>query len=249
MEWTDTEIQRLKELQSSGKKWVEIGEALNRTEMSVRKKFYSLEKPKEETKEITPCNRYPRVYLKGCVFDIETTAFTAGGVQDHLICASFLPLDGDEVITLQIEWADNRDDRRLLEKVRTEIEKYDVLSGHYVLGFDIPFLNSRLAYHGMAHISRKILVYDTYSAARRSCIKSERRSLAFLSDFFKLKNEKTSIYPVAWQNIDSSDRKEFEYARAQITEHCAGDVRMTRDLFDCLWAIDRSMVSLPVYKK
>lgn len=248
--WTDAEIQELRSLKASTQDitWKEIAEKLSKSIDNCRKKYYTLEGVSKPEEKITPCT-HPRVTFKAAVFDIEVTDFHAGGVRDHFICMSVLPLGSEDVTTVKVNFADNRDDRRVLKEARDLLSQYQILIGHYVTGFDLPWLNSRLAYHGMESLPNRFLIYDTYQSARRSCIKSDRKSLAFLSDFFHLKNEKTSIYPVAWGQIDSPDRKEFEYALVNVVEHCEGDVRMTRDLFDALWSIDRSMTALPVYRK
>lgn len=248
MEWTDADVQRLKELKAANHTWKQIGETLGRNADTVRTKYRLLGIPEPLQEKITACN-YPRVELRGCVFDVEVTDFHAGGVRDHFICMSVMPLDKDEITTIKIAFSDNRDDRRCLKEARELLSQYQLIAGHYITGFDLPWLNSRLAYHGMECLSHKFMVFDTYQSAKRSCIKSDRKSLAFLVDFFRIPNEKTAIYPVEWSQIDSPDRKDFEYALVNITEHCESDIRMTRKLFDALWAVDRSATNLPVYRK
>jgi hypothetical protein len=196
-----------------------------------------------------PKKDVPRVELRSAVFDIETTDFSAGGFNAHLVCMCILPLDSDEVITHQIEFEDERDDRRVLQEAVDHLCEFDIIIGHYITGFDLPYLNSRLIYHGLAQLQKRFIVYDTYQAARRMNLKSDRKSLAFLGDFFQLKNRKTSIYPVSWSHIDSNEEDDFFEARQQIVDHCVGDVIMNRELFSMLWERDRSMASLPVYKK
>ncbi len=63
--------------------------------------------------------------MKAAVFDIETTDFTTGGIRDHLICTSVLPLDSDEVITISIEFKDRRNDKKLIKKIVNELNQYD----------------------------------------------------------------------------------------------------------------------------
>jgi uncharacterized protein YprB with RNaseH-like and TPR domain len=192
---------------------------------------------------------YEPVLLQSAVFDIETTDFHAGGVHEHLICVVCLPLGSDEPEIMKIEFEDQRDDRRLLEQVSTWLNTYDILVGHNIASFDLPWINSRLDYHGMPRLDKRFLYYDTYQASRRETIKADRKSLAFLADFFRIKNNKTSIYPVAWHMIDSPNEKEFREAREEIISHCIGDVKNNREIFNALWARDRSMTNLPVYKK
>lgn len=189
------------------------------------------------------------VHLQAAVFDIETTDFHAGGVSEHMVCMSVLPLGADEPDTLAMEFGDQRDDQRLLKEAIKWLSDYDILIGHNIAAFDLPWLNSRLDYHGMPRLGKRFLYYDTYQASRRMTIKADRKSLAFLADFFRLKNTKTSVYPVAWHMIDSPNKSEFEDARDEIVSHCAADVKLNREIFYALYNRDRSMQNLPVYKK
>lgn len=194
-------------------------------------------------------NEFPRVTLRAAVFDIETTDFKAGGINDHLICCSILPLDEDEVKTIEIAFTDQRDDRNVLATTMRALEDYDILIGHNIAAFDIPWLISRLAYHGMERPMKKFLIYDTYQAARRQSIKAERKSLAFLCDFFRVEYVKTAVLPVSWSMVDSPNEDEFNKAMEDITYHCREDVKANRNLFDALWPLDKSMTNLPVYRK
>lgn len=197
----------------------------------------------------TMFNEFPRVLLRAAIFDIETTSFKAGGVNDHLVCCSILPLDSDEVNTLKIEFEDERDDQRLLVEVMDALYEYDILIGHNVTAYDVPWLLSRMAYHNLDRPTKKFMLYDTYQAARRQAIKAERKSLAFLCDFFRVEYIKTAVLPVSWSMVDSPNRDEYEQAINDIVYHCESDVRANRKIFDAIWPLDKSMTGLPVYRK
>ena len=187
---------------------------------------------------------YTSVPMSAAVFDIETTDFAAGGILDHMICGSILPLEG-KIETYKISHSDNRDDCRVLTEFLGALSRYGLLIGHNILAFDILWLRSRSSYHGLELPERQYICYDTYQAARRQGIKAERKSLAFLGDFYRLKNLKTLIYPVAWSMVDSPGRTEAEEAITSVVSHCEQDVTMNRDLFYALWQRDK-MVSLPI---
>lgn len=194
-------------------------------------------------------NEFKREYLRPVVFDIETTSLKSGGVNDHLVCCSFLPLDAEEPYTLTINFDDQRDDKRILQEVVTELEKYTILIGHNIAAYDLSWLMSRLAYHNMSQPTTRWLIYDTYQATRRQAIKADRKSLAFLCDFFRVEYVKTAVLPVSWSMIDSPNRGEFEKALGDIVFHCEHDVLANRKIFDVLWPLDRSMTNLPVWRK
>jgi hypothetical protein len=222
-----------------------LGESFN----SVHGKIFR--EQKRETRQIVFSYReeVSPVLLKAAVFDIETMSFTAGGVRDHLVCTSILPLDAEQPVTYVLRFEDERDDRRLLEEVRAVLEDYDILIGHNAMSYDLNWINSRLIYHDMEIPAKKWLVYDTYQAARRMAIKADRKSLGFLGDFFHLDGVKTAVLPVSWGMIDSPNREEFERAMADIQFHCEQDVILTRQLFNVMWPHDKTMVSLPVFKR
>ena len=203
------------------------------------------EKPEEEEGK----SSYPPVLLRAAVFDIETTDFTTGGIRDHLICTTVLPLDSDETTTISIEFQDYRNDRKLLEGIVEELSQFDILIGHNVAAFDFNWLNSRLMYHNLPNFNKRWIYYDTYQAAKRLAIKAKRKSLVFLCDYFRVPCIKTSVYPVSWGMIDSPDETEFTKALNDIVYHCEEDVRSNRELFFAMWPRDRGLMNLPTTRK
>lgn len=218
---------------------------------SMHGKLYRAQKQrgKYEGDRTLKTKKYDRVMLRAAVFDIEVTDFSSGGLKNFMACTSVLPLDSDEISTYALSFDDNRDDRVLCVETVKALDEYDILIGHNIAGFDFNWLYSRLMYHGLAEPRKRWLYYDTYQAARRLAIKSERKSLAFLADFFRLEGEKTAVMPVSWSRLFSSDEDEFDEAMADIVDHCEKDVVLNRNLFDALWPRDGKMANLPKYKK
>jgi DNA polymerase elongation subunit (family B) len=210
--------------------------------------FREQKKLEEQPLSVEP-KVYDRVFLKAAIFDIETTSFKTGGVRDHLVCCSILPLLDDKVSTVKVAFEDQRDDKRALLETMEALKEYDILIGHNITAFDSGWLGSRLAFHGLPVPDHRWLLYDTYQAARRMAIKAERKSMAFLCDYFQINAIKTSVYPVAWGMIDSPNKAEFDKALTDIVYHCEQDVLANRQLFDALWPLDRTMVNLPVAKR
>jgi len=192
---------------------------------------------------------YEPVTLKSAVFDIEVMDFKSGGLLNHMICTSVLPLDSDEITTIKLEFSDEGNDVRVLEETINELCKYDILIGHNIIAFDFNWINSRLMYHDMPQMPKRWLYYDTYFAAKRMAIKSARKSLGFLGDYFKLDGEKTAVMPVAWQRVASRNEKEFNLGMREIVYHCEQDVVLNRNLFYALWPRDRAANNLPFTKK
>lgn len=192
---------------------------------------------------------YAPVLLKAAVFDIEVMDFSSGGLLKNMICTSILPLDSQEAITLSINFDDAGDDRRLLQDVIQELAEYDILIGHNIIAFDFNWINSRLMYHDLPPMPKRWLYYDTYQAAKRMAIKADRKSLAFLGDYFRIENDKTAVLPIAWQRCASRKKAEFCAGLADVVDHCERDVLLNRQLFYALWPRDRSFTSLPFTRK
>jgi hypothetical protein len=194
-----------------------------------------------ESSNITPLHK-GRTLLKACVFDIETTGFSATGLDGILVCCSFLPLDAEKPYTLSLDFSDS-DDRRVVNEVIRELNQYDILIGHYITGYDLPWLSTRYDMFEQRPI-RRWLVYDTYFQAKAQRLKTDRKSLAFLVDHFNIEGTKTAIYPRAWHNIRSRKQDEFDAAHNEIVSHCELDVMANRNLFDRLipksWALPQN---------
>lgn len=179
----------------------------------------------------------PRQF-RPCVVDIETTNFAATGNRGQLLCCSYLPLDASEPYTISRKFGDETDER-VLREVIDELSEYDMLIGHYLgdgggRGFDLSWLNTRRQLYGMPGM-RTWFVYDTYYEAKRVGLRVQRKSLAFLADHFRLKQQKTSIYPREWNEVFELDKTKHDRALYNIIDHCEKDVTMNRDLYWCLY--------------
>lgn len=192
----------------------------------------------------------PNVKLRACVFDIETMNFSAEADVDAMICASFLPLDTEEVYTLSISHEDAISDVRdehLVHAVIEELRHYDILIGHNIAGYDLNWLTTRMLYYDIP-FPRSVFYYDTYSASKRMGIKT-RKSLGNLGAFFGIDQEKTLIYRTNWARVLSPDPQKHAEAMAEILYHCEEDVKMNRKLFNILWATDNRIRNLPYYDR
>jgi uncharacterized protein YprB with RNaseH-like and TPR domain len=92
--------------------------------------------------------------VKIAVFDLETTALI--GDLGRLLCASVLSLPEDNMITFRQDEVKKKksmaDDREICVQVRDYLESHHMTIGYYSKGFDIPFLNTRLAAHDERHL-------------------------------------------------------------------------------------------------
>lgn len=185
------------------------------------------------------------VRLNAAIVDIETTDFSATGYGGILVCCSFFPLNAEKPYTISLKFEDKSDDKRVLQDVIAEMNKYDILIGHYIFGYDLPWLNTRADVHHLPPL-RKWFFLDTYLMAKQQRLKTDRKSLAFLVDHFGIEGTKTAIYPRAWNNIRSQNRAEFEEAKLSIVTHCELDVEANRNLFDRLFKRSLNMSTSPL---
>lgn len=174
----------------------------------------------------------PQMNMDAVVFDIETTDFGTEGFSGHLVCCSFLPLNTGEVKTLQIEFDEHGDDRRLLEDVAQELAKYPFHIGHNIAAFDYNWLNSRLRFHSLSTLNTAVY-FDTYQVAKSMALKTSK-GLGNLVDYFGLEGVKTTIYRTSWSQVNSPYEVDYDRAISEITEHCALDVEANRRLLDVL---------------
>lgn len=193
----------------------------------------------EEEETAYPPILIPQVNNRSVVLDLEvlSPSFNRMGRYSHfLLCASFFPFDTGKVYTLPLVWEDQRDDRRLLNEVLSELSNYEFVVGHNVKGYDINWLMTRCMFYGWAP-PKRLFYYDTYSASRRIPI-ATGKSLGHLMDFFRIDAEKTNIMPVHWDQIRSPYVADFEDAMEDIIYHCEQDVTGNRRLFDIVYHYD-----------
>lgn len=192
----------------------------------------------------------PVVRLRSVVFDIETTNFNAESIADILVCASFLPLDEDEIKTIAITYKEVHSedvDKDVLIRVMDYLSQFDIVIGHNIARFDLNWLTTRMMYHGIP-FPRSVFYYDTYSASRRIGLRSWK-NLGTLGAFFDLDGEKTRIFRPDWMNVLHKSPLKHKNTLANIVYHCEQDVLMNRRLFDILWAHDHKIRNLPYYDK
>jgi hypothetical protein len=191
---------------------------------------------------------YEDVMWRAALFDIETTDFNTGGIQNHMLCTSILEIGTGELNTYRLRFSDKGDDRRLLSTVVKELEKFDFLIGHYIISFDLNWILSRLMFHNMPSPNTAWFYYDTFYAAKRIALRT-RKSLEFLIDFFRVEGEKTRILPVKWQLCTSRKKNEFYTGMKDVVYHCEKDVLANRQIFNALFPRDRKLVNLPRTRK
>lgn len=165
-------------------------------------------------------------------FDIESTSLRASF--GHIICCSFVDLldQNAEVETVRIDELKGKrrsDDSRVVKAIKAKLEDSWIWAGWYSKMFDIPFINGRLALHGMMPVEKRMhldLIY--YSKGQFMKLHSSR--LDSVAKTFKLKTQKTDILPDEWLRAGEGEPEAINY----VVEHCEADVKVLRDVFPIL---------------
>jgi uncharacterized protein YprB with RNaseH-like and TPR domain len=194
-------------------------------------------------------------------FDIETTSLGAVGA-GILLCVCVRPTHTQRTRTFRLDQYEfeaskefgivEREEKALLADTMDELSKYDVLIGHNIIRYDIPYLKSRAFQRDMA--TRPLVAYDTLHAFRRTGYLTVQNSfgkpsggLDMVSDFLHIKQLKTKIYPYDWWEAVWAKEEKRKEAMNDIVDHCVRDVRLNANVFPYLWAADPRPALKKVY--
>lgn len=158
------------------------------------------------------------------LLDIESTGLF--GDFDIPLCIVVKTYGKNErhVLVIDIE---NRDllaaEEKLLHDLSLVLNDYDGVITYYGVGFDVPFLRTRMLAHGLEPLG-KMLHLDVYFTARGKLLLSRNRLqnvIEMLRTADKSIPTKTRVDPELWVRATFARDK---VAIAQIVEHCVEDV-------------------------
>lgn len=191
--------------------------------------------------------------MKAAVFDIECTDLAAVG-SGIVLCVGIRPLATNRTRVFRIDQYEykasdefgflERQENDLLKDTFAELDKYDLLIGHNINRFDIPYLRSRAYQYGINWFTHP-LTYDTLIGFRNSGFLTRPNgfgkptaSMAMVADFLGLEQLKTAIYPRDWwMGIWGNKIKRIE-SMNNIVDHNIRDVRLNSLMYPILLAND-----------
>lgn len=197
--------------------------------------------------------------MKTCCFDIETTALEGVGA-GVVLCVCVRPFATQRTRVFRMDapaYEAEHDDHfgplqqeetAMLVDIQNELCKYDLLVGHNINKFDIPYLRTRFGMRGIqSHLWP--LTYDTLPAFRRvgirtvlNCVGKPTASLGHVADYFGIKQEKNGIFPVQhWMAIWGNKAERTE-AMDNLVDHCQRDVRMNAAIYPALLELDNRAI-------
>jgi uncharacterized protein YprB with RNaseH-like and TPR domain len=165
-------------------------------------------------------------------FDIEATHLKASF--GHIICCSFVDLLNPRapVETVRIDELKGRrlsDDSRVLKAIKEKLESTWIWAGWYSKMYDVPFINGRLALHGMWPLEKRMHI-DLLYYSKGQFMKLHSSKLDSVAKTFRLKSQKTDILPDEWLAAGEGDPEAIKY----VVKHCEQDVKVLREVFPIL---------------
>jgi uncharacterized protein YprB with RNaseH-like and TPR domain len=190
--------------------------------------------------------------MQSAVFDIETTSLGAVGA-GIILCVVVRSLTTYQDKTFRLDQYEfkasknfgivEREEVALLKDVMGELSQFNVVIGHNIIKYDIPYIKSRAFQRGID--SPSFVAYDTLTAFRRTNYLTVPNGfgghcggLDMVADFLHVKQDKPKIYPYNWWTSIWGNEANRMDAMNEISEHCAHDVRMNSDVFPFLWSAD-----------
>ncbi len=199
--------------------------------------------------------------MNSATFDIETTSLGAVGA-GIILCVCIRPTNTQRTRTFRLDGYEfksskeyglvEREEAALINDVMVELSKYNVLIGHNIIRFDIPYIKSRAFQRDMTFPA--MVAYDTLHAFRRTGYLTVQNAfgkpsggLAMVADFLHVKQEKTSIFPHDWWEAVWAKESKRKEEMDEIVDHCVRDVRLNANVFPFLWAADPRPALKKVY--
>ena len=180
-------------------------------------------------------------------FDIEAINFDAR--MGFIICWYALKWDvvtgKKEMIYDQIEPADMKGkykekthnfDERLLVTLSETLKDADLVAGHYITKYDIPYFKIRCRLTDQHHLVpdyNDCKVMDTWKIMKQkyNAYNSGGNSLRNAGYIFNGHDDKTSVELQKWKSMYYVKRKDWKTNRKYICDHCEIDVLQNFDVF------------------
>lgn len=122
-----------------------------------------------------------------------------------------------------------RAEKKLLKDVTKKLLEADVWLAHYGCYYDLPFINTRLLYHGLPILPPNFSLIDTWRISRNR-LKLRNNRLKTIQEFLNLPSEKNAIKPEQWLRALGGHRPSMDY----IVEHCKRDVLVLEEAYERL---------------
>jgi DNA polymerase elongation subunit (family B) len=106
----------------------------------------------------------------------------------------------------------------LLERFREVYDAADIVTGHYIRGFDLPVINARMMRHGLPMLGMKLSQDTKGDLARATKMSKSQENLGAM---FELRHPKVSMNTTKWELGNALTPEGLEETRKRVV----GDVR------------------------
>lgn len=166
--------------------------------------------------------------MKILALDIEASGLTADfGI---VLCSGFKFVGEGRTEVLSIADYDYKDiirrEKELLKDMSKRMLDADVWLFHYGTYYDVPFINTRLLYHGLPTLPSGYASTDTWKIARNR-LRLRNNRLKTISEFLGTDEEKNAIKPEQWIRALGGHKKSLDY----IIEHCRRDIDVLEEVY------------------
>lgn len=154
-------------------------------------------------------------------WDIETTGREADYASVLVISAK--PY-GRKPVSFVVEQVGN--DRKVIREAREFLEKFDLWVTYYGMGFDVPFLNTRLLRHHQPPLAPKHHIDLYYKLKGKTLV--GRRSMAHYAEFLRLRQKKMALAPDVWADAPVQPNVSLP----ALTRRCESDTQVLEALLE-----------------
>ena len=167
-----------------------------------------------------------------CLYwDIETTDLK-GDVGRILCAVTYDPIARKYTVFRNDDISDvMADDEDIALQLRDHLERYPITAGWHSKGFDIPFVNTRLAKKGHRPIRRHLHIDGRWSMAGWRGLGPRNAKLATAAEFFDLKDRKPSVDVDIWINAAFGGDRD---AMDTLVSRCKADTKITAEVIERL---------------
>ena len=177
--------------------------------------------------------------IKRLFFDIETSPniglFWTSGYKLNIshdsiikeraiICICYKWAGEDKIYSLQ--WDDNQDDKKLLEKFILVANEADEIVGHNGDRFDLPWIRTRCLYDRIP-VFPNYTTLDTLKSAR-SKFKFNSNKLDYIAKFLGIGQKTHTGYDLWKKVVLDKDKESLEY----MVEYCKNDVELLEKVYN-----------------
>ena len=172
-------------------------------------------------------------------FDLETTDLV--GDFGQLLCGSIWSYPAGKMTTYRIDEIEDKidfsDDRVLSSMIRDELEKHHMIVGYFSKGFDVPFLNTRLADNGLRLLKKQFHFDPIWHFKGWRGLKLRSSKMKVVANFLGLE-QKQDVDIDIWKRCLIQAAAGNSEKLDILVERCESDVRITAQIAQWAWDND-----------